>query len=237
LQNLSALRPGKLIICNRDLGKAAELAQKFNGSAAPLGNLPEHLIAADIVVSSTANPQPIITAGQFAGVMKRRKFKPVFLIDIALPRDIEPAVGRIENVYLYNLDDLQKVVSATRTLRQGAIDAATHIVNAHVEQFALWNRTRELGPAIDRLYRKYHALAEEELQRTFNKLPGISEAEKEHLRELTRRIVNKLLHDPIQTLRQTDNTHAPTAQYLHALQMLFKLDDPPVPSPGTPASD
>ena len=88
----------------------------------------EHLVAADIVVSSTGSPDPIITKAQFESLRRRRRYRPIFLIDIAVPRDIEPSVGEIDNVYLYNVDDLQQVVASTRTQRQDAIDAAKKIV-------------------------------------------------------------------------------------------------------------
>ena len=100
-------------MCNRDPVKAATLAQKFNGSPAAFENLADHLAAADIVVTGTGSAQPIITKSLFETVLKRRKYRPVFLIDIAVPRDVEAAVGDLRNVYLYNLDDLQQVVAAT----------------------------------------------------------------------------------------------------------------------------
>ena len=104
------------------------------------------------------------------------------------------------------------------------IAAANKIITTQVEAFISWNRQRELGPAIRALYTRYHAVAQEEVARTMNKLPNLSEAEKSHLEDLSRRIVNKLLHDPIQTLRESDTAHAQAAQYLHALEKLFHLD-------------
>ncbi len=130
-------------------------------------------------------------------------------------------------VYLYNLDDLQQVISGTQSQRSGAIDSAQAIVAKHVDDFILWNRSRQMGPVIDQLYKRYHALAQEELARTINKLPNLTEAEREHLEELSRRIVNKLLHDPVQALRESDATHTPAAAYLHALTKLFHLPESP----------
>ena len=233
LTNLISLRPGKLLICNRDPAKAEILARKFNGTAAPYENLADHLAEADIVVTSTGSTEPIITRGQFETVMRRRRYKSVFLIDIALPRDIESQVGKLENVYLYNLDDLQKASSATRSQRTAAMDAANDILNRHVEEFIAWHRTRQLGPLIDQLYKKSHAVAQEELTRTLAKMNGISQTDREHLEDLTRRIVNKLLHDPIQQLRNGESLHGPAARYLHAMEKMFQLqeqnpqEDPP----------
>jgi glutamyl-tRNA reductase len=224
LQSFAQLAPKRLLICNRSPERAAELAQKFNGQAVPFENLNDHLTAADIVVSSTGASQAIITAKQVASLRKAMRYRPIFMIDIALPRDIEPAVGEIENVYLYNIDDLQQVVSGTMEQRKEAVEAARAIVTRQVDGFVAWHRAREMGPMIDRLSKRYHQLAAEELTRTLNKMQNVGDAEKAHLEELTRRIVNKLLHDPITMLRRSEGLHGTTSQYLHALERLFHLD-------------
>ena len=223
LRHFRDLQPGKLMVCNRDAGKALALAQEFAGQQVPFEKLDEHLVAADIVLTSTGAQHPIITRSQFEGLRKRRRYRPLFIIDIAVPRDVEPSVGQIEGVYLYNLDDLQDVVSKTQSQRKDVIASANAIVNQHVESYVVWNRQRELGPAIRKLHERYHAIAKEELNRTLNKLPNLSEAERDHLEELSRRIVNKLLHDPVHALRHADQSHLPASQYLHALEKLFQL--------------
>lgn len=225
LQNFAALRPGRLLVCNRDASKAEDLAARFGANPVPFEGLVDHLVAADIVITSTGAALPIITRRQFDGLRKRRRYRPIFLIDIAVPRDIEASVGEADGVYLYNLDDLQQVVSQTQSQRAGALESARAIVTRHVESFIAWHRQRELGPAIHRLYSRYHQIAQEELSRTLNKLPSISEAEKAHLEDLARRIVNKLLHDPIQALRDSGPDHASAAPYLHALEKLFQLGE------------
>ncbi|HSZ59737.1 MAG TPA: glutamyl-tRNA reductase [Tepidisphaeraceae bacterium] len=229
LKHFKALNPGKLLVCNRDPQKAASLAAEFGGEPAAFQRLGEHLVVADIVLSSTGAQQPIITRSQFDLLRRRRRYRRIFLIDIAVPRDIEPAVGQIENVFLYNLDDLQQVVSATQAQRKDVLDAARRIIGQHVETFVGWHRQRQLGPAIRQLYERYHAIAQEELARTLNKLPNLSDAERSHLEDLSRRIVNKLLHDPVHTLRESGADHVPAAQYLHALEKLFALtpEQPP----------
>jgi glutamyl-tRNA reductase len=224
LQNFVALKPGRLLICNRDASRAADLATRFGGLSVPFDNLSEHLVAADIVLTSTGAAQPIITRSQFESLRKRRRYRRTFLIDIAVPRDVEASVGEIQDVYLYNLDDLQHVVSDTHSQRKEAIDGARTIVLGHVDSFLAWHRQRELGPTIQRLYDRYHAIAQEELARTLHKLPNISEAERAQLQDLARRLVNKLLHDPVQTLRSADAEHSPGIQYLHALEKLFHLE-------------
>jgi glutamyl-tRNA reductase len=228
LANLAALHPRRLLVCNRDAARATALAEKFHGEPADLEKLPDHLAMADIVVSGTGSTTPLITRPMFDAVMRRRRYKPVFLIDIALPRDVEAAVGEMDNVYLYNLDDLQQTVAATHGQRRQAIDAAKKIVADHAREFILADRTRELGPAIDKLYRRYHELAQQELAQTLSTFTNVAPEQKAELQDLVRRLVNKVLHDPVRTLRQSEALHGPTAQYLHALEMLFQLkDDPP----------
>jgi glutamyl-tRNA reductase len=227
LQQFAALSAGTLLICNRSPERAETLAAKFNGRAAPFEQLADHLAAADIVITSTGAEEPIITRAQFPAILKARRYRPIFIVDIAFPRDVEPAVGEMDSVYLYNLDDLQRVVLETRSHRQEAVSSARQIVLQHVEEYSLWDRQRELGPTIARLYERYHHLAQEELARTLNKLPNVSPAERAHLEELARRIVNKLLHDPVQMLRSADGGHAPEVRYLHALEKLFQLTQEP----------
>src|SRR5688572_25188948 len=143
LQGFVGLRPRHLLVCNRDPAKAQALAQKFNGEPVPYERLEDHLVAADIVVTSTGSAHPIITRQQFAKVLRRRRYRTSFLIDIAVPRDVEASVGELEHVYLYNLDDLQQVVQATQASRAGAIEAARQIVVRQVDEFVAWHRARE----------------------------------------------------------------------------------------------
>lgn len=234
LQSFASLRPGRLLICNRSPEKAAALATRFGGQQVPFENLAEHLVAADIVITSTGAAHPIITRQLFEGLRKRRRYRPIFLIDIAVPRDVEATVGDLDGAYLYNLDDLQQVVSQTQAQRTDAIGSARAIVRKHIESFIAWHRQRELGPAIHRLYNRYHAIAQEELARTLNKLPNVTEAERAHLEDLARRIVNKLLHDPVQTLRHAGADHASAVPYLHALEKLFQLGDEQTPEAPPP---
>jgi glutamyl-tRNA reductase len=226
LKGFVGLRPRHLLVCNRDPAKAVALAQTFNGEPVPFDRLDDHLAVADIVLTSTGSAHPIITSQQFRRIRRRRRNRTLFLIDIAVPRDIEASVGDIENVYLYNLDDLQQVVQATQAQRRETIDAARTIVETGVNEFAAWHRAREMGPVIDRLYRRYHRMAQDELARTRGKLSeSLSEQDEAHLEDMVRRLVNKLLHNPIQVLRQGESAgaHTPPGGYLHAFQKLFQV--------------
>jgi glutamyl-tRNA reductase len=225
LRGFAALKPKQLIVCSRDIEKAKEVAREFNGIGAGFDTLDEQLALADIVITSTGASHPIITRSRFESVLKQRRYRPIFIIDIAVPRDVEASVGELEHVYLYNLDDLQQAIVGTHSQRNQSLDAARAIVAKHVDEFVLWHRKREMGPLIDQLYQRLHKMAAEEAGRTINQLPNLGEDEKSHLRDLARRIVNKLLHDPVNTLRDNDKMHAPTAQYLHAIERMFKLNE------------
>jgi glutamyl-tRNA reductase len=224
LEHLAALKPGRLLLCNRDPSKAAALAEKFGGASVPFADLEAHLAVADIVVTSTGSPEPIMTRAMFERVLRKRRYRPVFLIDIAVPRDVEASVGGLEPVYLYNIDDLQQVVAQTQHQRKSAVQAAEAIVEKHVQAFSVWHRQRSLGPTIDRLYQRSHRIALEELERTIAKLSPAAQQERTALEELTRRIVNKLLHRPVHALRESDPDH-PSLPYVHAMQKLFDLKD------------
>lgn len=221
LKSLHELRPMRLLVCNRDSAKAAILAEKFAGTPAAFGQLEEHLVSADIVLTSTGSAHPIITRQQFEGLLKKRRYRPIFLIDIAMPRDVEASVGELENVYLYNIDDLQHVVGQTLSSRQEAIESARAIVEREVREFVQWDEARSHGLMIDRLFTRYHELANEQLQRTFQNRPGLSPQEQEHLRKLTRRLVNKLLHDPVQAMRHSGRAEVDQAAYQQALADLL----------------
>jgi glutamyl-tRNA reductase len=231
LKHLHDLHPKQLLVSNRDPVKAAALAGRFEAQPAPFERLEEHLVLADIVLTSTGSAHPIITRGQFETLLKKRRYRPIFLIDIALPRDVEASVGDLENVYLYNIDDLQHAVSQTMSQRNESIASAQNVVDRAVEEFLQWNRARAHGPLIDSLFTRYHQVAADELERTLKKLPNITPQEREHLRELTRRLVNKLLHDPVRALRHAGRAHVDEAAYEHALKELFSLKDPPEREP------
>jgi len=223
LQHFVSLNVGDLLVCSRDQARADATARDFNGRGVAFDAIEQHLISSDIVISSTGAPHPIITKKGFAKLVRKRRYRPIFLIDIAVPRDVEAAVGELENVYLYNLDDLQEVVGQTITQRSQQAESATLVVRQQVEQYLLWHRQREIGPMIDALYKRYNTIARTELERTLSKLP-VDDAGKQHLEELVHRIVQKMLHDPVSQLRLAHDPHAETGPtYAHAIEQLFRL--------------
>ena len=225
LQNFRALNIGELRIASRDLEKAQHLAEAFGGRGVAMDDLDEHLVAADVIVTGTAAPHPIITRDRFAALLKRRRYRPAFLIDIAVPRDVEPAVGDLQSVYLYNLDDLQRVVTSSTEHRSSRMEAAQAVIDRHVAAYEKWQQQQEVGPLIDSLYQRATAIAAAEVERTLEKLPTDAAA-REQVEELAHRIVRKLLHDPVTQLRQRHGTHE-SAMYSHAIEQLFGLAKEP----------
>ena len=222
LQHFSELQVKRLMVCNRDMAKAESLAERFGGEAVPLETLADHLVEADIVISSTGSPVPIIKTAMFQQVLKRRRWRPVFLVDIALPRDVEEGVGALENVYLYNIDDLQQVAAATDSNRKVCVEMARTMVLKQVDDFVSWHTAREVGPLIEELFAKSHGIAKDEVLRTLNKLPDLSVEQRQHVEDMARRIVNKLLNDPVRAVRESGTGSSP---FVRAVAKLFKLSD------------
>jgi glutamyl-tRNA reductase len=227
LRQFVGLKPKHLIVASRRLERAHEVAQQFGGEAVSSVDLDPLLVQADIVVSSTGHPEPLITRKRFEPLLRPRRYRPVFMIDIAVPRDIDPSVGDLEGVYLYNLDDLQEVVTRTIDSRGSAVETARAIINRHVDTFLAWHRQREIGPVIDALYKRSNQIARAELERTCGKLQPDAQ-QQAHLEELVHRIVQKMLHDPVSQLRAPD-PHESGQAYVHAIEKLFKLEPPREP--------
>ena len=156
--------------------------------------------------------------------MRGRRNRPLFFIDIAVPRDIDPEVNRIDNVYLYNIDDLQNIVEINRTQRQKEATRAEHIIEAEALKFEGWLRTLEVVPTIVSLRRKAEEIRNTEILRTFGNLHSLPEEQMEAIDVLTRSIVNKLLHDPILFLKRT-SARARKDFYLDITRRLFNLDE------------
>ncbi len=179
---------------------------------------------ADIVISATDSPQHLILHDQVVKVMKDRKQKPIFFIDIADPRDIEPRVGDIENVYLYNIDDLKKVADENIKDREKEAQKAETIVQDEVVKFVNWYHSLEVTPTIVALRKKFEEIRKKELEKTLSLHPNLSDKEKQSLEALTSAIINKILHSPLTLLKQT-NEEAMADLYLDALRTLFQLPE------------
>ncbi len=184
----------KILVTNRTYERAVALAQEFRGEAIPFEEMAQGLKKTDIVISATNSPQYLIEHNQITKVMKDRKQKPIFFIDISDPRDIEPKVGDIENVYLYNIDDLQKVANENIKDREKEAQRAECIVQDEVVKFVNWYRSLDVTPTIVALREKFEEIRKKELEKTLSLHPNLSEREKQSLEALTSAIINKILH-------------------------------------------
>ena len=213
---------GRIVVANRTLERASLVAEQFGARAVLLSDIPHELVNSDIVISSTASQLPILGKGAVESALKQRKHKPIFMVDIAVPRDIEAEVGELDDVYLYTVDDLHEVIAENLKSRQGAAQAAEELVAAGTEDFM--QRLRELA-AVDVLkaYRQQaERLRDEELAKARRQLANGSPAE-EVLAQLARGLTNKLLHAPSVQLKKLSADGRIDA--LALAQELFCLDE------------
>lgn len=235
-------RPGKLWIVNRSPQRACELAESLRGPASggaeaqprSWDDLDGLLVEADIVVSCTGAAEPVVTQTMFKPLLKRRRNRPLFMIDMAVPRDIDPAIAGLNNVYLYNLDDLQQAVGGTTDDRHAQRDRCEHILHDACARCMGEIRHRDLGKLVKQLRTRLNNIADQEQERTQRKLAarGVeNERHDEVIREHNHRLINKILHLPLSQLDRSD-PDAPVGFYAAALRRLFDLDDEPTMPEG-----
>lgn len=213
-----------IVVANRTLERALSLARRFHGTTAAWEELAEELNRVDIIISSTGSTEPILNAKQVKQRMRARRNRPLFFIDIAVPRDIDPAVNRIDNVYLYNIDDLQGIIDMNRAERVKEAARAEHIIAAEALKFDGWLRTLEVVPTIVSLREKAEEIREAEVHKTIGQLDSLSKEEIEAIEVLTQSVVKKLLHDPILFLKRTSKRTRKDL-YLDVARKLFQLDE------------
>jgi glutamyl-tRNA reductase len=223
LEHLKGQGVGTITVANRTLERGVRLAQRFHGEAVSLAEIPAQLLTADILISSTGAGDILITRDQVKGVMRRRKQRPLFLIDIAVPRDLDPGINDLDNVYLYNIDDLQEVVERGWQRRRQEADKAERLVAAETLKFLHWLETLEVYPTIISLKDKAEAICQAELKKTLSQLGPLSPEQRQALEVLTASITQKLLHDPIIFLKRNRRPKHPH-QELDLVRRLFNLD-------------
>ena len=206
-------------VTSRTEANAQRLAEAFDARAVPFALLGVELERADVVVSSTSSPEPILSRGQ----VPDRKGRPLFLIDLAVPRDVDPAVARLEDCYLYDIDDLQAVVRESLSGRRREADRAEAIVEREAERFRDWQASLQVVPAIASLRERAESIRSGELAKAEGRLEGLSESERRTVESLTTQIVNKLLHVPIVRLKQAAATEG--TGYVEVARDLFDLPD------------
>src|SRR5437870_6523218 len=194
-----------VLVTNRTFERAVELAKVFEGAAVPFEHFTDHMVGADIVITSTGAPHFIIGKNLAEQVIHRRKNKPVFFIDIAVPRDVDPAVNEIDNAFVYDIDDLQQVVDANLKERLKEAMRAEEIVDQEVQAFCLKLQSREVAPTIVELREGLEKLRRDEIERNRRHLKDLSPEQQAAVDQITKSIVNKILHPPIEHLKQMAN--------------------------------
>jgi len=232
-RHLAAQGASAILVANRTLARAQELAQSLGGRAVDYQNITAELAAADIVIASTGAPHIVLDRARVASALELRRDRPMFLIDIAVPRDVDPRVDELENVYLYDIDDLQSVVSANLKGREQEAEQGRLIVEEELRSFLRRRKAEELSRTFAAIRVQAEAFREGELTKTLNRLPGLEEKEREALEAMTRAIVNKLLHHPFAHLREMA-ADQPDEKTIEFVQRLFGLESGAVelPPPG-----
>ncbi len=198
-----AQRPKQVTIANRTIERGRALAEQYGGTAIRLDELGEYLPQHDIVVSCTASPLPIIGLGMVERAVKVRRHRPVFMVDLAVPRDIEEEVGELDDVFLYTVDDLAQVVESGLESRQAAVVEAEQIIGNRVQDFLTWLQSRETVPVIRSLRDSAERMRRHEMEHAL-KLLAKGEAPEKVLEQLSQRLTNKFVHAPTQTLNAAE---------------------------------
>ena len=214
---------GRLLVANRNLDRAVKLAEALEGSPRPLTALPELLVSADIVISSTGAREPIITKSMIQTALKARKYRPLFIIDIAVPRDVHPSVNHLENVYVYDVDDLSQIADENKAQRAEEANAAEELIKEEIAKFKLEQAKRKLGPLLAEIRSSVHEIKGQELERILTKAGGVSSDEEKRLRLLGDRLTNKILHNVLVGAKSfADDSRRDLA--LEVISVLFNLN-------------
>jgi glutamyl-tRNA reductase len=222
-QALADQGAGTIFVANRHADRALSLAQRFGGSVVGLEGLPEQLVAADIVVSSTASPHPIVGHEELELVIGQRAGRPLLLIDIAVPRDIDPRCGDLEGVTLYDIDDLQEVVARNLSSRAGEIPQAEAIVEEEIRRFARWLGQLEVLPTVSALREHGNAIVEQVLSENDGRWESASPRDLVRIEAIARAVAKRLLHEP--TIRLRSLSEARSHASLQVVRELFGLQE------------
>jgi glutamyl-tRNA reductase len=217
--HFAAQNPRELVIANRSAERGTRLADRFGGKAMPLADLPGRLHDFDIVVSCTASTLPIIGLGAVESALRARRRRPIFMVDLAVPRDIEPEVGQLEDVFLYTVDDLGAIVQEGSALRQAAVAQAEAIIETRVQHFMQWLEARSVVPVIRGLHANADALRRAELERA-QKMLARGDDPASVLEALSQALTNKFMHGPTHALNHAQGSEREALVTL--LPALFK---------------
>lgn len=213
---------GRIIVANRTLERAHALANQFDGYSISLPEIPTHLAEADIIISSTASPLPVLGKGTVESALKKRRHQPMFMVDIAVPRDIEAEVGNLNDVYLYTVDDMQEVIEENMRSRQEAAEQAMEIIDLHTDEFMGWLRSLDAAGMIQDYRREAERMRNEVLQRAIKQLHS-GKSPEEALTFLAHSLTNKLLHTPSTQIRKAG--FEGEKNLLEAANTLFQINN------------
>ncbi len=213
----------RMLVVNRTLERAEKLAEELGGEPLPFNRLNEAITESDIVITSTASQTYILQKEQMNEIMKKRKLKPIFIIDIAVPRDVDPDVEKVENVYLYNIDDLEAVVEENKRKRQKEAQKAEAILKEEVSKFMSWLKSQEIVPVIVSLRNWVEEIRKSELEKTLNRLK-LGKKEEKALNAMTNAIVNKIMHPVFVYLKQ-ESVKGDAKTLKETVKAMFALED------------
>lgn len=224
VKHLYASGASEVIVANRTLARAEELAAKFRGTPCTMEEALDRLHEVDIVISSTGAERYVLDASVVRESMKHRQSRPLFLIDIAVPRDIDPAIGELSNVFLYDIDDLEGIVESNLEMRKAEAAKIEKMIELDMEDYYHWLKTLGVRPVIRALQEKGASIHEETMESLFNKLPELDEHQRKVIRRLTKSIVNQMTTDPINRIKEMAGTkHGDDA--LRMFTQIFALED------------
>lgn len=218
--HMAEQNPARLLVLNRTYERAAELAAEFGGQARPFEALDDVLVEADVVVTATSAPEPLLQSDALSRIAKRRRTRPLVLVDISNPRNIDPAVGKIENIFLYDLDALESIAEQNRRRRAREIPKVEAIIEEELDAFFDWYDALHVVPVLRAFRDRFHEIGLAEVA----KQKGLSDEERESLRAYTRALINKLLHSPTTRIKNVDAATAHGLRKLVAIQELFELE-------------
>ncbi|MFW5731132.1 MAG: glutamyl-tRNA reductase, partial [Desulfonatronovibrionaceae bacterium] len=210
--------------------RAEELAARFKGRAMCMEKMHENLYRADIVISSTGARNCIVNASQVKQTLRKRRHQPMFFIDIAVPRDIDPDINRLDNVYLYDIDDLKEVVEENLAGRKQEAARAEEIVAQEVKKFSRWLKSLDLNPTIVDLLNQGEAIARRELKKSLRSLgPDVEKETQKIMEQMAISLVGKLYHEPIAFLKRKSREEDSSDRIIHMARRFFNLDNDKIP--------
>ncbi|MEJ2155044.1 MAG: glutamyl-tRNA reductase [Desulfobacteraceae bacterium] len=224
VEHLIRHKSREIYVANRTFQRGVELAKKYQGSAIRFEEINDFLSQVDIVISSTGAQGFVIEKAQVKGVMRSRRNRPIFFIDIAVPRDIDPKTNSLNNVYVYDIDDLKDIVDENIEDRQREAVKAERIIDEAIIQFGQWMDSLNVVPTIKALRAKINGVAKSEIQRTLQQMEHLKPEDQKAIERMTHALVNKILHDPTHYLK-SNGCQGDRANFLDVTRKLFKLDE------------